>query len=228
MPMNQEPVSRHRLENHMLRPRHLTLLAALALGVTACGSDEPDSSTATPPVPAEQPDEPVDEQVGESDGEEAIEPAEEPAGGTDGATGGDALVDAMVADIVGEVDPLTADEGEARCVAQGIVDQIGVDRLAAEGITAETTGDITEGSFSDDEIDSIVGTMFDCVDVQASFAASMVDDVGEEAADCLGAGMTEDFAKRLFASNFSEDEGDFTELLDEFTALYESCGLAFG
>ena len=69
--------------------------------------------------------------------------------------------DAMVADIVGEVDPLTADEGEARCVAQGIVDQIGVDRLAAEGITAETTGDITEGSFSDDEIDSIVRTMFE-------------------------------------------------------------------
>lgn len=203
----------------MMQPRHVVALATLALGAAACGGDDPDATVVAPAVA------PDDGDDGSPDGDSPEASGESPAEESSTDPDANALVDAMVADIVGEDDPLTADEAEARCVAQRIVDQIGVERLAAEGITAETTGDITEGSFSDGEIDSIVGAMFDCVDVAASFAASMVDEVGEEAADCLGAGMTEDFTRRLFASNFSENDVDVTALLDDFAALYESCGV---
>ena len=214
----------------MLRPRHLAAFAVFALVATACGGDDPEAATEAPPVaPADEPAEAATDEPTEAATDEPTEAAaDEPAAESATAPGRDALVDAMVADITGEEDPLTADEAEARCVAERIVDQVGVDRLAAEGITAETTGDITEGNFSEEEIDTIVGTMFDCVDVQASFAASMVAEVGEEAAACLGQGMTEDFAKRLFASSFSSEDEDFTALLADFTALYESCGVPLG
>lgn len=100
-------------------------------------------------------------------------------------------------------------EAEARCVAGGIVDGVGEDRIEELGFTPDNV-DMMEGAeFTDDEIDTMVDVFFDCVDMRQVIVTTLAAEAGEEAAECFAENLPEDALRDFFASsNFGVEMPD--------------------
>lgn len=97
-------------------------------------------------------------------------------------------------------------EEEARCVAGGIVDGVGEDRIEELGFTPDNVDMIQSADFTDEEIDTMLDVYFDCVDVRQVIVANLAANVGEEAADCVAENLSEDVLRDFVAAgNFGVD-----------------------
>jgi hypothetical protein len=160
-------------------------------------------------------------------------------GDDDGGGGGDsaaadtpigqALTDELMAE--GEDSPVST-EDEARCVAGGIVSEIGEDRLAELGVTVDSLGasDIEDIDFTDAEAEKIVDAMFDCIDIKAALATEFEADFGADGAQCLADNLDEEMVRDLMASSFLGDES--AEMPEEFFQAFldiaAECDLPIG
>ena len=134
-----------------------------------------------------------------------------------------ALVDALSSEILSDGDGFTTDQAEADCVAEGTYDAIGADRLAEVGITVDSP-DPSAADLTEAEIDELVDAVFGCVDMKASFAASIAgDDLSEDDATCIADELGDDGLKELTKQGLSADEDIITE---EFIALITSAAEA--
>lgn len=141
-----------------------------------------------------------------------------------GASADDPLVVAIVDDIVNNDAPFTTDRGDAECFAGGVVGEIGNDRLAELGVTAENVGDLDDFAWTEDEVNVIIDKLFGCIDVKDSFARSLQ---GPEADDgvtsCISGELSDDSIRAFFAASFSGVESDS---FDEISAAMAACGLS--
>jgi hypothetical protein len=115
-------------------------------------------------------------------------------------------------------------EDEARCVAGGIVDGVGEDRIEELGFTPDDVDMIEDADFTDDEIDTMVDVYFDCVDVRQVIVANLAAGVGDEAANCFAENLPEDALRDFFAAgNFG---GEMPAESDQaFRDVAAECGV---
>lgn len=140
---------------------------------------------------------------------------------------GKALTEDLMAE--GE-DELNATEEEARCAAGGIVDGVGEDRLEELGVTADNVDDIETIDFTDGELDVVVDSLFDCIDVEQMLADEMAGEFGDEAASCVAEELDPDLMKRIFKSEFGDgaDEELQSEFFQAFLDVAAECDLPIG
>ena len=149
-------------------------------------------------------------------------------GGSDGGERDQALFDALTNDILSDSDPFTTDADEARCVSEGTYDALGADRLAELGITVDSP-DPDDADLSRDDASDVVDTIFDCVDMKASFATSMEGDgITSEQATCMADEFGNDGLKTLFidAMVAADDAQPSDDFIASFTAAAATCGLS--
>lgn len=98
-------------------------------------------------------------------------------------------------------------EQEARCVAGTTVDELGEDRLAELGVTAQDVSGMGEADFTTDEVDTLVDAFFDCVDIRRVLATNLAGDAGNEAAACLSQNLPDAALRDIVRSfNFAGQE----------------------
>ncbi len=81
---------------------------------------------------------------------------------------------------------LTESPDEALCAANGIISTMGEDRLAELGMTADNIGEMSDYAFTEDEQTSMLGQLFDCIDISVSLRQEYLDSgLTEEQAACV-------------------------------------------
>jgi hypothetical protein len=100
------------------------------------------------------------------------------------------LADAILAEMISESDPGDPLHGEAsaRCIAEGLVGDLGVARLAELGIEAQNVGspDTAFAAMTDEEIDVVAAVALGCPTFRQALSAEMTaDGVSAESAECL-------------------------------------------
>jgi hypothetical protein len=83
----------------------------------------------------------------------------------DGGGEGGALVDAMAEGIL-QSSGGVLDEAEAQCMAQAMIDEVGVDRLIELGLEASDGSTDPLESLTSEEQDAVYEAMFDCMDAE--------------------------------------------------------------
>jgi hypothetical protein len=121
-----------------------------------------------------------------------------------------AVSDAIVAGMMegGGSDNPFQDEQSARCVADGIVRDLGIDRLAEVGLTAESdTPEAAFAAMSDDEIEGIIDVAFGCIDVEEELASQFATDgVSMDSARCLAGELNQTgFFRSAFRAGMTGD-----------------------
>lgn len=115
-------------------------------------------------------------------------------------------------------------EEDARCVAGGIVDGVGEDRIEELGFTPDNVDMIEGADFTDDEIDTMVDVFFDCVDMRQVLVTNLAADVSDEVVACFAENLPEDALRDFFAaSNFGVDMPDESD--QALRDVAAECGL---
>ena len=196
-------------------------VATLVLAATACGGDDEAAGDASATAEADAAAETADDAASATTAEEPAA-TEAPSGGGSLAA---ALADNMMEDSAAGNSPIATRE-EAECWASGIVDGVGEDRLNELGVTPESVGELEDLALTDEEVSTVVDSLFDCADVKQAFADQFAADFGAEAASCIAEGLDEDLVKQaLSASIAGDDSQPSAEFLDAFTKLAGDCGI---
>ena len=116
-------------------------------------------------------------------------------------------------------------EEQADCISDGMVDEVGVDKLQEYDLLNEDLEINDEANPTDMEegdADALAGVFVDCIDVEEMFAAQFGEGEQElpaEAQDCIKEAIDEDAMKDGLSASFQgeEDEG-FTAMQEEMMA----------
>ncbi|MEM7285116.1 MAG: hypothetical protein AAF480_02100 [Actinomycetota bacterium] len=140
------------------------------------------------------------------------------------------LVSAIADEIVDGSDPDSpvGTRQEAECWAGRIVGGIGESRLAELGVSVNDVGELDEYDFSDGEIDTIVDSLGDCVDLRALMAQEMVGDLGEDAANCVADAFDDGFLSDLMKASFRGEEPGGDEFFQTMLDIAAECDLPLG
>jgi len=107
-------------------------------------------------------------------------------------------------------------QGEADCVGDGMVDQIGVDKLTEYGIITEdlkASGGIEDVEMSEGDAGSAADVMAECADIKALFTGAM-SELPEQAQTCVDENLTDEVLHDFLVSIFMNDqEGGQQELM---------------
>jgi len=131
------------------------------------------------------------------------------AGGGDSLSAGDQeLADAITQSMMEDADPDTPfGQEEAVCFGNGIVSEMGSERLTELGLSVEAVKSGTDPSdvdLIDDDIDAMAAVMTDCVDFTALFTAEFeASGVSSESISCIADGMDGDVVSAMARSIFS-------------------------
>lgn len=155
-------------------------------------------------------------------------------GDDDGGGASGPLVDALAADLLegntGAAGELSEDD--ANCIASGVVSEIGEDKLAEYGITADNVSPVDEVGLSEEDAGKVVDTFMGCVDMRALFLEGMSADGGlpEEAMDCVSDAIDDDALRSFFIAGFTgqDPEAMLGEDADLMSALMECAMQAEG
>lgn len=102
------------------------------------------------------------------------------------------IVDALAADLDKDIGNPIVSGGGSRCFAEGMVRDLGVARLAAIGITADSADPADAiANVTAAEVDVIVDIAFDCVDFPALFIDDMTEEwgVSRSTTECIAAAL---------------------------------------
>ena len=148
-------------------------------------------------------------------------------GGGAGSEEGQALADAIAAQMTADTsagNPF-ANEADAKCFADELVGTLGVERLAALGLTAESASstDAVMGELTADEQGKVADAALGCIDLKKAIKEGAVSGgLPEAQAQCLADSLSEDLLKQAFLSEFSGSTFDPTTD-PEFMAAITHC-----
>lgn len=187
-------------------------VSAAGSSVPTMGSVQPGGDDTTPPVGDPEGDDPADPDVDS----------------TADATDRDAYVAALVEAMAAE-ETMFAGPDEGRCLAEAIIDGVGVDAITQAGLTPEQFGGDAGGEALAELVDeqgasAIATAMVGCYDDPvAVFAEAFLDGTSPEVAACLRDELDEDDLIRFFEILlFAED--DDPDAADEVMRLYLDLG----
>ncbi|HEX6247750.1 MAG TPA: hypothetical protein VFZ64_07770 [Nocardioidaceae bacterium] len=120
---------------------------------------------------------------------------------------------------------LALEQDEADCIADGMVDGIGVDQLKEYGFLNED-GSVNKESetpeMSQGDAEVMVDSMFDCTDVMATMKEEMSSTLGQQPAEtqkCFEDALTEDVVRGVLVATFTgEEQKAQQELMEPFGA----------
>lgn len=124
------------------------------------------------------------------------------------------LVDAVAAGILEEPDPaFPVSESEATCVAEGVIDDLGLSRLIVVGVQSERLGGDQFASLEDHEVQSFTDAFVECIDVRTILLDNIAaGGASEEVLACLDDNIADEDIEALFVAGFSgEDSGAAAE-----------------
>ncbi|QZY30283.1 hypothetical protein [Nocardioides coralli] len=112
---------------------------------------------------------------------------------------------------------------EADCVADGMVEEIGVDKLIDYGLLTEDLEARDESlenqELEQEDADSAATVFVDCVDVQAlltdSIAQGLGGDVDPELASCIEERLTDEVVRDFLATVFTGDQAAATQAVTQ-------------
>lgn len=120
---------------------------------------------------------------------------------------------------------------EATCLSDGMVDEIGTDKLQELGLLDEDNN-VVEDANPDDlekaDADALAGTIVDCVDVQELMAQEMgpmMEQMDEEQQKCITDAFDDETIVELISASFQGEEPDTTALQE---TVMECVGPAAG
>jgi hypothetical protein len=151
-------------------------------------------------------------------------------GGGSGGAGsaeGQALADAIAAQMTADTsagNPF-ANEADAQCFADGMVGALGVERLAALGLTAESaaSAETAMGQLTEEEQGKVADAALGCIDLKKAIKDGAVSGgLPEAQAQCLADSLSKDLLKKAFLSEFSGSTFDPTTD-PEFMAAITHC-----
>lgn len=116
---------------------------------------------------------------------------------------------------------ITLEESEADCIADGMVEGIGVDQLQeygllADDLTVDPEAQTPEMSEEDSEV--MVDAMFDCTDVMGTMEEELASAMGQqspEVQECLQDALTEDVVRSVLVATFSGQQDQAQQQLME-------------
>lgn len=116
-------------------------------------------------------------------------------------------------------------EEQADCIADGMVDDVGVEKLQEYELLTEDlkiNEDANPTDMEEGDADALAGVFVDCIDVEEMFAAqfgSAEEELPAEAQECVKEAIDEDAMKDGLSASFQgkEDEG-FTKMQEEMMA----------
>lgn len=116
-------------------------------------------------------------------------------------------------------------EEQAECISDGMVDEVGVDKLQEYELLTEDleiNQDANPDDMASEDADALAGVFVDCIDVEEMFAAqfgSAEEELPAEAQECVKEAIDEDAMKDGLSASFQgkEDEG-FTKMQEEMMA----------
>ena len=123
-------------------------------------------------------------------------------------------------------DTPSANQAEADCAADYIVDIVGEDRLTELGVTPDRIPPIQEVDFTDAEIGMVVGGFNTCSDLVANFEADLAEEVGEEAAACMAETLGFSVLNEVLRATFADDVAALERTSDSFSIAADFCGLS--
>ena len=133
---------------------------------------------------------------------------------------------ALTEEFMSETDSPFNNEEDARCMSGKIVDGVGEDRLEELGLSGSDVPDIDTIDFTEGELDVVVDSLFDCVDVQAELAKEFESDFGEEGAQCVAENLDEDLVRDLMSASFVDEEPEMTDdFFQAFLDIAAECDL---
>lgn len=136
------------------------------------------------------------------------------------------LAAAIADDVMSEDGAPVTDRAEAECFAGNVVGRIGEDRLGELGVTVDSVGDIPDIDFTDDELNTLLDSLTDCVDLEAAMAEEFAEDFGAEAAECLASELGEDTLVDLMRQGFTDPDAEPTaEFFNTFLDAAAECDL---
>ena len=194
--------------------RFFVALVVAILVLAACGGDEESADTTTSSVPTTTTSSVPATTT--TTATPSTTTTTTPAATTSRSTDEQALVDAIVefglADPENELSP-----EDTTCVAETVVDVVGLDALGAGGITLDQPDlDASDFQPTREQADVFTDRLFECMDLGDALVSSLLTDeeapefLTEEAARCLGDGMegSEVFRNFLAESLFAGDDQD--------------------
>lgn len=110
------------------------------------------------------------------------------------------------------------DKKDADCVAKGIVDEIGVEKLKESGLlTEDLAADTTAGDLKlpQGDADKAAAVMGDCTDLFDLVLDESVAGIDEEAAACIRDNVKEADIEQLLAATFAGEEPDGTDAITQ-------------
>lgn len=146
--------------------------------------------------------------------------------GGDAASTDDPLVQALATQASQDSDPgspLTNQE-DAECWAARVVGGIGEERLAELGITETTVGDVGDYSWTSEEIDTIVDSLDSCIDLEQAIAQTLVEDFGEEGANCVAGELDGGLLKELMAAGLTDSDPP-EDFITTFLEIAQTCDI---
>jgi hypothetical protein len=116
-------------------------------------------------------------------------------------------------------------EEQAECISDGMVDEVGVEKLQEYDLLnedLEINDDANPTDMEEGDADALAGVFVDCIDVEEMFAAqfgSGEDELPAEAQECIKDAIDEDAMKDGLSASFQgeEDEG-FATMQEEMMA----------
>lgn len=111
-------------------------------------------------------------------------------------------------------------EEQASCVADGMVDDIGVDKLKSYGLLTDDLqidDSAAPTDLSAEDADALAGVFVDCVNVQDTIADSVGQgkDLTDEQKQCISDAVDEDTVKAGLSAEFQGKTADNTEMQSE-------------
>lgn len=114
----------------------------------------------------------------------------------------DALVEELTAALLDNSNSsLEPTEAEARCIASGMIDNVGLEALARAGLESDTGG-FDPNQLSDADLEAFADSFLACIDIEVLFtyqlSSQLPDAISDESVQCL--------ASELNADGFLEDQ----------------------
>ncbi|MCJ7725938.1 MAG: hypothetical protein MUP76_06060, partial [Acidimicrobiia bacterium] len=132
--------------------------------------------------------------------------------GSGGLSDGEqAIADAIALDMTADPEPGDpfSDAAAARCFSEGIVDSLGIARLAEIGITANAIdSQAAFATMSETEINTMADLMLGCVDVETAMTEQFATDgISDGSARCMAKAFGEtDFYRAAFIAGMTGDD----------------------
>lgn len=150
-----------------------------------------------------------------------------------GACGGGSKVDeeGLVAALAAEAaadegSPTGGDPTAARCFATAVVDNLGAGRLDELGMTPDNIPSFDELALTEDERSGVSDALFGCIDVRATMATGLTEQLGEDLAVCVAYNLSEETLRASVPGPAPADAADELEgVLDQCqSAIDEEAG----